>query len=44
MPVENLESNVFKDDIDFKSFESILETLDHVTPKKISRSEFDNLK
>lgn len=40
----SLDSKVFQDELDFKTLENILETLDHVTPKKVARSEFDALK
>lgn len=36
-----LNSKVFQDELDFKTLENILETLDHVTPKKVTRSDFD---
>lgn len=39
-----LDKKVFQDELDFKTLENILETLDHVTPKKISRQEFNDLK
>lgn len=38
-----LDSKVFQDDLDFKTLENILETLDHVTPKKVSRQEYNKL-
>jgi len=38
-----LDELVFKDDTDFKTFENILESLDHVIPKKVSREEFNQL-
>ncbi len=39
-----LDKKVFQDELDFNTLENILETLDHVTPKKISRQEYNNLK
>jgi hypothetical protein len=40
----SLNSPVFENEIDSKTLENILECLDNVVPKKISRQEFDNLK
>jgi len=39
-----LDELVFKDDWDFQTLENILECLDHVTPKQVSREEFNRLK
>ncbi len=36
----SLDTPVFQDELDFKTLENILECLDHVTPKKVSRSEY----
>jgi hypothetical protein len=44
MSINNLESNIFQDKLDLKTFEGILELLGNVTPKKISRSDFNNKK
>jgi len=33
----SLDELVFKDDLDFQTFKNILESLDHVSPKKVSR-------
>lgn len=40
----SLDIPFFQDELDFKTLENILETLDHVTPKKVSRSDFNALK
>jgi hypothetical protein len=44
MTINNLESKVFQDELDFQTFESILELLAYISPKKISRSDFNNKK
>jgi hypothetical protein len=44
MAINNLESKVFKDELDFKTFESILELLGNITPKKIPRKDFNDLR
>jgi hypothetical protein len=43
MSINNLESKVFQDELDFKTFESILEFF-NINPKKIPRNDFNNLK
>jgi hypothetical protein len=43
MNINSLDSKVFQDELDFKTLENILESLDHVIPKKISRQEYNNL-
>ena len=40
----SLDKKVFDDDLDFKTLENLLETLDHVVVKKVSRQEFNDLK
>jgi hypothetical protein len=44
MSINNLESNILQDKLDFKTFESILEILGNVTPKKVSRADFNKKK
>jgi len=39
----SFDSKIFEDELDFKTLENLLETLDHIEPKKISRQEFDEL-
>lgn len=40
----NLETRIFKDNSDYKTLENILETLDHIKPKFISRQEYNSRK
>ncbi|MCD5380895.1 hypothetical protein LR004_03110, partial [Candidatus Gracilibacteria bacterium] len=40
----SLDTQVFQDELDFKTLENLLETLDHVEAKKISRENFNDLK
>lgn len=40
----SLDIPVFQDELDFKALENILECIDHVTPKKVSRNEFNDMK
>ena len=40
----SLDTPVFQDELDFTTLENILECLDHVTPKKVSRSEYNAMK
>jgi len=38
-----LDSKVFEGELDFKTLENILDSINHVVPKKILREEFENL-
>ncbi len=44
MNINSLDSKIFSDNNDFIVFENLLESLNHTTPKKISRNDFNNLK
>ena len=44
MNIKNsLNTQVFQDEHDFSTLENLLSCLDHVSPKKITRSEYEAL-
>lgn len=42
--MNSLNNRLFEFPDDFMVFENILDSLNHTTPKKISRNDFNNLK
>lgn len=40
----SIDTRVFQDELDFKTLENILECLDYVIPKKVSRQEYNVMK
>ena len=42
--INNLDNHVFNDEFDYKTLENLLDTLDHIKPKYVSREEYTSLK